>query len=427
MPIRLPSLSISARIILILLGLSVLAMLITGSVIYSRLTYLWLFMLLGNWAFSLLTLRGVAVERQANTYRSQVGQIFEERFAVDVAGRLPRLWLEVRDESTLPGAGGSRVLTLLSGGQSRSYRAVTRLTERGVFRLGPTVLASGDPFGLFPVSKRTPNATSLLVYPLLVDLLQFPSPAGLLSGGEALRRRTHQVTPNAAGVREYEPGDPLNRIHWASTARRGRLMSKEFELDPLAPVWIFLDADASVQAALPYSRDTEIPADYFARKPDKYVLPPSTEEYAVSAAASIARFFIQRKRAVGLSCKGDSLHTLPAESGGRQLGKILEALALLRAEGDLSLLALVMAQARHLPRGSTVVVITSSVHYEVAIAVDHLARRSLRPVVVLVDAQSFGGLAGTKELSVSIRTMGVPLRRLVNGQPLESALSIAES
>src|SRR5574341_549671 len=132
--------SVSARVILILLGLSVLAMLITGSIIYSRLTYLWLFMLLGNWIFSLFALRGVTVRREAHTYRSQVGHVFEERFAINVAGRLPRLWLEVRDESTLPGAGGSRVLTLLSGGQSRSYRAVTRLIQRGVFRLGPTVL-----------------------------------------------------------------------------------------------------------------------------------------------------------------------------------------------------------------------------------------------------------------------------------------------
>ncbi len=80
--------SVSARIILILLGLSVLAMLITGSLIYSRLTYLWLFMLLGNWAFSLFALRGVTIHREANTYRSQVGQVFEERFAIGVAGRV---------------------------------------------------------------------------------------------------------------------------------------------------------------------------------------------------------------------------------------------------------------------------------------------------------------------------------------------------
>jgi uncharacterized protein (DUF58 family) len=419
--------TISTRVILILLGLSLLAMVVTGSVIYSRLVYLWVFLLLGNWAFSAVALRGVSIAREPITNRSQVGQVFEERFEINIRGRLPRLWLEIRDESTLPGNQGSRVLTLLSGNQTRSYRAVTRLTQRGAFRLGPTLLASGDPFGLFPVQHKSEAQESLLVYPLLVDIDNFPSPAGVLSGGEALRRRTHQVTPNAAGVRDYEPGDSLNRIHWASTARRGRLMAKEFELDPLAPVWIFLDAARAVQASLPYTKQSEIPVNYLGKKEERYALPPATEEYAVSATASIARYYIQRKRAVGLVCKGDALYTLPAEAGGRQLGKMLETLALLRAEGDLSLLALVMAQARHLPRGSTVVVVTSSTDDEVVIAIEHLLRRSLRAIAVLIDSESFGGRFGTRSLAESLRLLGAPVRRVVNGVPLESALSISEN
>ena len=419
--------TISTRIIIVLLGLSALAMAVTGSEIYSRMVYLWLFLLLGNWLFSVVALRGVTLQREAHTYRSQVGQVFEERFEISIAGRLPRLWIEVRDESTLPGAQGSRVLTMLSGNQVRSYRAITRLMQRGSFRLGPTTLASGDPFGLFPVSRRAPGESFLLVYPLIVDIAHFPSPAGVLSGGEALRRRTHQITPNASSVREYEPGDALNRIHWASTARRNKLMSKEFELDPLAPVWIFLDAARAAHYALPYTHESEIPANYLGKKQEKYSLPPTTEEYAVSAAASIARYYIQRKRAVGLACKGDALYTLAAETGGRQLGKILEALALLRAEGDLSLLALILAQARHLPRGSTVVVITPSVRQEVAVAMDHLVRRSLRPVAILIDAESFGGPPGFDSLAAAIHTLGLPVRRVINGRPLESSLSLAEN
>jgi uncharacterized protein (DUF58 family) len=419
--------TLSARIILILLGVSVFAMVATGSVIYSRLVYLWLFLLLGNWLWSVVALRGVQLTRDANTLRSQVGQIFEERFTINLSGPLPRLWMEVRDESDLPGSQGSRVLTLLSGNQSRTYRAVTRLTRRGAFTLGPTTLASGDPFGFFPVSLRTHQDAPLLVYPLIVDLPYFPSPAGVLSGGEALRQRTHQVTPNAAGVREYEPGDALNRIHWASTARRGRLITKEFELDPLAPVWIFLDAERAAQASLPFSSQAEIPANYLGQKLEKYSLPPSTEEYAVSAAASIARFYLQHKRAVGLVCKGDSLYILQAEAGGRQLGKILESLALVRGEGDLSLLALVMAQSRHMPRGSTVVLVTPDVTNDVVVATDQLLRRSLKPVAVLVDAHTFGGRMGTASLAAALRASGVPVKRVANGTPLEISLTVSET
>ena len=64
---------------------------------------------------------------------------------------------------------------------------------------------------------------------------------GILPGGDALRRRTHYVTTNASGVRDYAPGDSYSRIHWRSTARRDRLIVKEFELDPLADIWIVPD------------------------------------------------------------------------------------------------------------------------------------------------------------------------------------------
>jgi uncharacterized protein (DUF58 family) len=56
------------------------------------------------------------------------------------------------------------------------------------------------------------------------------------------------VTTNVAGVREYAPGDSFNRIHWPSTARAGRLIVKEFELDPTADIWLFLDMQREVQA-----------------------------------------------------------------------------------------------------------------------------------------------------------------------------------
>ena len=88
---------------------------------------------------------------------------------------------------------------------------------------------------------RSRRCHRIIVYPPTVPIHRFATPIGTLSGGEAVRRRAHFVTTNAAGVRDYQPGDSFNRIHWRSSARRDRLMVKEFELDPLADVWIFLD------------------------------------------------------------------------------------------------------------------------------------------------------------------------------------------
>ncbi len=314
--------SFALRVVLILLVISLVAGAMTGSQLYYRLSYLWGLVLLISWGMSWAALRNVKLRRSARSLRSQVGFVFEERFEIINPGRLPRLWIEVQDDSVLPGQRGSHVLTLIGGRETRSYLARTRLQERGVFKLGPTRLLAGDIFGLFPAQRVFDNDDTLLVYPMMFDIHSFPNPPGLLPGGESLRRRTPQITSNAAGVREYITGDPLNRIHWASTARRNRLIVKEFELDPLAEVWIFVDANQGIHYSKPYQK-TEYDPQEFWRKRVKYDLPPATEEYAVSIAASLARYYLQRGRAVGTVSSGHSLQVLPADRGGRQLGKIL--------------------------------------------------------------------------------------------------------
>jgi uncharacterized protein (DUF58 family) len=416
----------SARVVLILLGLSLLVGAITGNPIYFRLSYLWAGLFGVSWGMSRLSLRGVGLRRRPRALRSQVGQIFEEHYELQNNSRWPRLWIEVFDGSTLPGAHGSHVITLIGGRESRTYLARTRLAQRGVFPLGPTTLVSGDVFGLFPVSRTFPTTESVLVYPILVDVRGFPNPPGLLPGGEALRRRTPQITSNAAGVREYAPGDPLNRIHWISTARRDRLMVKEFELDPLADVWIFVDAARSVQAAKPYKPPEFDPRDFW-RKRFKFEMPPVTIEYSVTAAASLARYYLQRGRSVGLAYADQTVRILPSDRGGRQLGKILEALALVQAEGDMPLQGLVEAQARHLPRGSTVVLITPSTADGVYRTVDLLVRRGLRPVVVLIDAATFGGYFSTQRVVESLKMMNVPFCQVQEGQDLGAVLSTTVS
>ncbi len=410
------------RIVLILLVLSVFAGIVSGSQLYYRLSYLSALLMVSSWFWAKLALRGLRFRRRARTLRAQVGQIFEERFEIDNPNRLPRMWIAVRDESPLPGSQGSRVFALIEGKRGRTYLARTRLVERGVFSLGPTVLESGDPFGLFPVSELIPASNSLLVYPMMVDISSFISPPGLMPGGESLRRRTPQVTANAAGVRDYAPGDPLNRIHWVSTARRGRLISKEFELDPQGDVWLFLDSTQDNQAGLPYDRSALL-AESLWKRDSRVDLPPSTEEYGVSIAASLARYYLQQGRALGFVSAGQLLSLLPPERGGRQLGKILEALAMLRAEGNLPLHGLVEIQAQHLARGSAVVIITPSVHQEVALAADYLLRRGLRPIAVLIDAASFNGAAGTNELVEMLKMLRIPVRQVKRDMKLEVALS----
>ena len=136
----------------------------------------------------------------------------------------------------------------------QDFRVKSTINRRGLFSVGPVQVTTGDPFGLFKHTRAFGSAQNVLVYPRAVDLPDFFVPPANLPGEGRFRRRTHYVTPNAAGVRPYEFGDSFNRIHWPSSARTGELMVKIFELDPASDIWIVLDLERTCTSGTATSR-----------------------------------------------------------------------------------------------------------------------------------------------------------------------------
>jgi len=390
--------------------------------IFVRLIYLCLLLIIVSWVWAILSVQRYRLKRSARGVRQQLGQVFEERFEVENQSRLPRPWLAIKDEAELPGSGGSRVLSRIGSLELRNYSAYTLLVERGEFQLGPTSLISGDPFGLFAIFKEVPGERNLLVLPYMVDIHKFPFPPGLLPGGRAKRQKTTDITPHAAGVREYATGDALNRIHWPTTVRRDRLMVKEFEQDPQADVWIFLDAQRDVHHSTGTIQQGRVDQFWMWRHKEAITLPQDTFEYGVSIAASVGRYFIHRGQSVGLGCLGQRMISLPPERGDRQLGKILENLALIKPMGKIPLIGLIENTSGFLLRGSIVVVITSATDDGVAMAIDTLVFRGLKPVVVLVNPATFGARTNSDGLNASLQKRGVPVATLDYGENLVDTL-----
>jgi uncharacterized protein (DUF58 family) len=411
--------------VLIMLVVGGVGTAVNGGTVYIRIFYLSALLILLAWLLTALSLRGIKVERQARSLRASVGDIFEEHFEINNASYLPKLWLEVANETTIPYATGSRIITLLRPKQKRIYTSRTWLTNRGGYPLGPTKIASGDPFGVFRVSKSYPPNSSLIVLPMIFPLAEFLTPPGLMPGGKAIRRKSLDVTPHASGVREYVAGDPMKRIHWPTSIRRNQLMVKEFEQDPQAEVWLFLDTHKNAHIARS-GQDYEAPPvdDLLLLRRRTVKLPPSTLEYSISIAASLAHYFIEQRRAVGLvSALGHAFKVIPAERSERQEAKILEELAFLQAESTYTLPGLVTAQLGQLPQGSSAILITPMIWPELILGVDSLQRRNLRPVVVLLMSQSFGSRANNNDLAQSLEERKVPVCRVYCEADLSETLS----
>ena len=413
----------SSRLLFLLVALIVswVFALNSGRALAFNLAYLLSGILALSYFWSWASTRAIHINRHTRARRSQVGQYFEESFEVRNQGRLPKLWLEVRDFSTVPFHGASRVVSHLQGRSRHRWQVRTYCQQRGYYRLGPMHLFSGDPLGLFSVDQTLSQTSDLIVYPATVSLATFQPPAADLAGGEALSRRAQYLTTNVSGIREYTPGDSFNRIHWLTTARRGRLMTKEFELDPSADIWVLLDLHNSAVRSLPWklSRpETGVFALSGRTHPDALELAPSTLEYAVTATASVTRYFLLRNRAVGMIWHGSQRYLLQIDRGERQMRKMLEALAVVSAEGLISFDQLLVTEGVRLNRNDMILAVTADPDPAWVRALREIRRRGVQSVAVVIDGSTFGGQESYQELSDELAQSNIPSYRVQRGDDI---------
>lgn len=342
---------------------------------------------------------GVTIVRRSK--RVHVGDDVEEHLTVQNIGRLPKSVIEVEDLSDLPGYSNGMAVSLSAKG-SRSWTSLAPARKRGVYTMGPVMVSNTDPFGLFKRDRFFGETEALLVYPRTYDLPGFVIPSAHRSGENSARRRSHDLTPHAASVREYSFGDSISRIHWNSTARIGKLMSKDFDLGFSSDVWILVDLHREVQVG---------------------ELEESTDEYAASIAASLGRKYQNETLPVGLVAYGDQRYVLQAETSSGQLDRLMEFLAISKSEGTVPLDEVIALEEQLWGYHSSIVVITSSHRVEWVTALKELIRRRIKVLVVLLDGMSFGGIYDSTAVVPKLYEAGVSPYIVRQGDSIPVALS----
>jgi uncharacterized protein (DUF58 family) len=228
----------------------------------------------------------------------------------------------------------------------------------------------------------------VLVYPKVYPLEGYDLASRRPIGEVRMVHRLYEDPTRIAGVRAYQQGDPLNRVHWRATARTGQLHSKLYEPSTVAGATIVLD----------FHRDGYDPKDE-----------PVRSELAITLAASLANALYQMGQQVGLVTNGrDAVDRIREEGwavdaaarsdavdsaamqgsserlspvvvetrrGPEQLMRILETLARVELTDGLSPAQLIDETTSRLPRDATVVVIASTVSTETAVFLGGLRRQ----------------------------------------------------
>jgi len=364
------------------------------------LTYVLLSLLVLSWLWARYSLRKMIFRRTASSGRVQVGETFDERLMLDNVSALPKLWVQIADGSTLPGHRAGYVASM--GGRKRAtWRARTVCKQRGRFQLGPVVATSGDPFGLFRRRVFLTEQRELMVLPRVLPISNFVLFTGGLPGRGRTSRRALQTTTNATTIREYMSGDALNRIHWRSSAHYNKLMVKEFDLDPAMDAWIILDLHDEMQAG-----EGE----------------HSTEEYGVTIAATIATFLLRQDLSLGMIVNAEHREFLSLDRGDRQIERVLEMLAVVRAGPGPDLKEALALDAFHFGRNTVAIIITPSSSRDWHDGVRHLQRRGVQVAVVGLDAASFENSPADEDTLALLEGANIPVLRVKCEESIAEAL-----
>lgn len=291
-------------------------------------------------------------------------------------GRMPSFFLRLDTDFPVwvqpVGNGDKPFLLALWPGEDVDLSLPIVAVKRGRHRVGKLLVRSRDPLGLSSATLPVGDETEVLVYPQVFPLQRL----GFASEG-AVSYHPLQSTAVAAdgvefhGLREYVPGDELRRIHWKSTAHRGRFTVIEFEESFSSDLALLLDLDSAVHAG--EGKEASV-------------------EYVVRIAASITSFLLARGNAARvIAYSRGSLVDTDFQWGTTGLHRLLSCLAEVEADSDATLEHVAREATAALVPSSAVLVLSTTWAFTLPAAVRSLRQRPVNVVSLLLDAASFAG------------------------------------
>ena len=264
-----------------------------------------------SWLLPWLAVRSVTVTR-TQLGPAQAGKKLKLRYHMDV----PTTRYHMVLNEALPCAVGLPVQMhfLPSVDRGTRFDAEVLCDRRGVFTVDNIGISSGWPFGFvdLSVSLKTPPC-HLVVMPRTFRIAHLPMLRSNISSIDGFNQ-TAQLSQQSefAGVREYRFGDSLKHIHWSASARHQELIVREYDSHDRPHFLVVLDArpEADVGDA-----------------------PHSSFEYAVSIAASMIEYAIERQLGLHLIAAAAQPLEISIAQGCRDSCEYLEQLAWLKADG----------------------------------------------------------------------------------------------
>jgi len=250
---------------------------------------------------------------------------------------------------------------------SLKYRC--QCPQRGRYEIGPFSIYLFDPWGLFFFKKTFFLYSELYVYPRTFNIPKFPPLVkGTVPWFGIETSRVSGDEDEFYGIREYKPGDPIKRIHWLSTAKKNKLIVKQFQRQVFFRATIIFNLDKDKN----FGEGKE-----------------SVAEYIIKIAASVAKYFIERNVSLELIAHIGEIAHIPFNKGPEHLEDIFRFLTIAQAESRISLNEVFQEFAPYIPNDSSLIVIMLDEDWEFLPAMLSLKARNISLIPLILITSSF--------------------------------------
>ncbi len=335
------------------------------------------------WLWNRVSLDELSYERRLSQQRAFIGEEVGLTVALTNKKPVPLGRVEVEDEvpdalvlrdapvitSVLPNSQVLRHSTSMAWYERIRWDYRFTCSHRGYYRIGPSRMESGDLFGFFSSQKTQTGDDYLLVYPRVVPLPELGLPAVRPLGETGGGLRLFQDPSRPYGVRDYQPGDPLNTVDWKASARMQGLQVRTYEPSSTTTIVVTLVVETSEQPWGGYSS--------------------ANLERVVTVGASVASHAAEQRYSLGLFANGahilaDRPMNIPPTRSPEQLTIILEALATINPMAIGPVAPQLAEHSRRLPIGATLAIVTAVMPPELAEVIGGLKVRGFRAMVLYV-------------------------------------------
>jgi uncharacterized protein (DUF58 family) len=272
--------------------------------------------------------------------------------------------------------------------------------RRGYYQVGPTVLETGDLLGLHRSYRVVGQADYVSVLPRIVPMEGLEIASRRPMGEMRIEDRGMEDPTRLAGIRQYQAGDPIQRVHWKATARTGVLHTRVFQPTCLQGAMMLIDLHQSSnpQRHEPMRSDLAMTAaaslaHLLFRMGQPFGLISNGRDAADRARPPSARETVsdarEATRNIDMQTQSERLRpvVLPAHRGPEHFAESHRMLARLERTDGLTLPQLIVETQSRLPRMLSILAIVQEVDDAAALSLSLLRRRGYAVTVLVNQAE----------------------------------------